>query len=159
VSGNRVEEWNQSFSTIFSLQVFTAAPPLAMGLFDKVCSAETHLAHPGLYATKSNGESFFNIKVGTFLCSDESMIFFQPCMPSQEREKKMKRLYLCRHQGILDMDRERADPLVAALLATVDGPETRRSLGERQRRRLSSIRKLRLYCEFHATSGILCNSV
>ncbi|XP_011147938.1 probable phospholipid-transporting ATPase IA isoform X5 [Harpegnathos saltator] len=43
--------------------VFTAAPPLAMGLFDKVCSAETHLAHPGLYATKNNGESFFNIKV------------------------------------------------------------------------------------------------
>lgn len=34
-----------------------------MGLFDKVCSAETHLAHPGLYATKNNGESFFNIKV------------------------------------------------------------------------------------------------
>ncbi|KAL0115360.1 hypothetical protein PUN28_010712 [Cardiocondyla obscurior] len=43
--------------------VFTAAPPLAMGLFDKVCSAETHLAHPGLYATKNNGASFFNIKV------------------------------------------------------------------------------------------------
>ncbi|KAG7206905.1 hypothetical protein KM043_000800 [Ampulex compressa] len=43
--------------------VFTAAPPLAMGLFDKVCSAETHLAHPTLYATKNNGESSFNIKV------------------------------------------------------------------------------------------------
>ncbi|XP_011158837.2 probable phospholipid-transporting ATPase IA isoform X7 [Solenopsis invicta] len=43
--------------------VFTAAPPLAMGLFDKVCSAETHLAHPGLYATKNNGGSSFNIKV------------------------------------------------------------------------------------------------
>ncbi|XP_066589632.1 probable phospholipid-transporting ATPase IA isoform X4 [Prorops nasuta] len=43
--------------------VFTAAPPLAMGLFDKVCSAETHLAHPGLYATKNNGASSFNIKV------------------------------------------------------------------------------------------------
>ncbi|KAF7403429.1 hypothetical protein HZH68_006223 [Vespula germanica] len=45
------------------LFVFTAAPPLAMGLFDKVCSAETHLAHPGLYATKNTGESSFNIKV------------------------------------------------------------------------------------------------
>ncbi|KAK9305516.1 hypothetical protein QLX08_003517 [Tetragonisca angustula] len=43
--------------------VFTAAPPLAMGLFDKVCSAETHLSHPGLYATKNTGESSFNIKV------------------------------------------------------------------------------------------------
>lgn len=49
------------------LQVFTAAPPLAMGLFDKVCSAETHLAHPGLYATKNNGESSFNIKVSASL--------------------------------------------------------------------------------------------
>ncbi|KOC64948.1 putative phospholipid-transporting ATPase IA [Habropoda laboriosa] len=43
--------------------VFTAAPPLAMGLFDKVCSADTHLAHPGMYATKNTGESSFNIKV------------------------------------------------------------------------------------------------
>ncbi|XP_071863932.1 ATPase phospholipid transporting 8A1 isoform X3 [Bombus fervidus] len=43
--------------------VFTAAPPLAMGLFDKVCSAETHLSHPGLYATKNTGESSFNFKV------------------------------------------------------------------------------------------------
>ncbi|XP_051154050.1 probable phospholipid-transporting ATPase IA isoform X2 [Leptopilina boulardi] len=43
--------------------VFTAAPPLAMGLFDKVCSAETHLAHPRLYATKNDNEHAFNIKV------------------------------------------------------------------------------------------------
>ncbi|XP_024939743.1 probable phospholipid-transporting ATPase IA isoform X3 [Cephus cinctus] len=43
--------------------VFTAAPPLAMGLFDKVCSAETHLAHPRLYATRNTAESMFNIKV------------------------------------------------------------------------------------------------
>ncbi|XP_014298491.1 probable phospholipid-transporting ATPase IA isoform X3 [Microplitis demolitor] len=43
--------------------VFTAAPPLAMGLFDKVCSAETHLAHPRLYAAKNTNESTFNIKV------------------------------------------------------------------------------------------------
>ncbi|XP_058806464.1 probable phospholipid-transporting ATPase IA isoform X3 [Phymastichus coffea] len=43
--------------------VFTAAPPLAIGLFDKVCSAETHLAHPSLYAAKSATESTFSIKV------------------------------------------------------------------------------------------------
>ncbi|XP_043269148.1 probable phospholipid-transporting ATPase IA isoform X4 [Venturia canescens] len=43
--------------------VFTAAPPLAMGLFDKVCSAETHLAHPRLYAAKNTTEATFNIKV------------------------------------------------------------------------------------------------
>ena len=49
--------------------MFTAAPPLAMGLFDKVCSAETHLSHPGLYATKNTGESSFNIKVSYSLCT------------------------------------------------------------------------------------------
>ncbi|XP_023288941.1 probable phospholipid-transporting ATPase IA isoform X3 [Orussus abietinus] len=43
--------------------VFTAAPPLAIGLFDKVCSAETHLTHPRLYAAKNTMESTFNIKV------------------------------------------------------------------------------------------------
>ncbi|KAJ8667378.1 hypothetical protein QAD02_009040, partial [Eretmocerus hayati] len=43
--------------------VFTAAPPLAIGLFDKVCSAETYLAHPSLYAAKNATESTFNIKV------------------------------------------------------------------------------------------------
>jgi len=59
-----------------------------MGLFDKVCSAETHLAHPGLYATKSNGESFFNIKVSMFLRSDESMIFFQSYAFTRKRKRK-----------------------------------------------------------------------
>ncbi|XP_014226342.2 probable phospholipid-transporting ATPase IA isoform X2 [Trichogramma pretiosum] len=43
--------------------LFTAAPPLAIGLFDKVCSADTHLAHPSLYASKNAVESSFNIKV------------------------------------------------------------------------------------------------
>ncbi|XP_014207463.1 probable phospholipid-transporting ATPase IA isoform X3 [Copidosoma floridanum] len=43
--------------------VFTAAPPLAIGLFDKVCSSETHLAYPSLYAAKNATESTFNIKV------------------------------------------------------------------------------------------------
>lgn len=56
------------------------------------------------------------------------------------------------------MDRECADSFVAALLATVDGPQTRRGLGERQGRRLSCIRKLRLYCECHTTFCTLCNS-
>ncbi|XP_046487089.1 probable phospholipid-transporting ATPase IA isoform X4 [Neodiprion pinetum] len=43
--------------------VFTAAPPLAMGLFDKVCAAETHLAHPRLYHPPNSMDSMFNIKV------------------------------------------------------------------------------------------------
>jgi len=61
-----------------------------MGLFDKVCSAETHLAHPGLYATKSNGESFFNIKVGMFLSSNESTIF-QPYTFARARARERER--------------------------------------------------------------------
>lgn len=43
--------------------VFTAAPPLAMGLFDKVCSADTLLAHPRLYAARNVNESTSDIKV------------------------------------------------------------------------------------------------
>ncbi|XP_044018116.1 probable phospholipid-transporting ATPase IA isoform X3 [Aphidius gifuensis] len=43
--------------------VFTAAPPLAMGLFDKVCSAETLLAHPRLYAARNSNRTTFDIQV------------------------------------------------------------------------------------------------
>ena len=44
------------------LQLFTAAPPLAMGLFDKVCSAETMLKYPALYKPSQNAD-LFNVKV------------------------------------------------------------------------------------------------
>ncbi|XP_075212548.1 ATPase phospholipid transporting 8A1 isoform X3 [Lycorma delicatula] len=40
--------------------IFTAAPPLAIGLFDKVCSAETMLRHPKLY---SQGANNFRVQV------------------------------------------------------------------------------------------------
>ncbi|XP_048511424.1 probable phospholipid-transporting ATPase IA isoform X3 [Athalia rosae] len=43
--------------------VFTAAPPLAMGLFDKVCTAETHLAYPRLYHAHNASDSMFNFRV------------------------------------------------------------------------------------------------
>ncbi|KAJ9596817.1 hypothetical protein L9F63_012150, partial [Diploptera punctata] len=42
--------------------LFTAAPPLAMGLFDKVCSAETMLKYPALYKPSQNAD-LFNVKV------------------------------------------------------------------------------------------------
>lgn len=41
-------------------QLFTAAPPLAIGIFDKVCSAETMMKHPKLYSQKS---SQFSVKI------------------------------------------------------------------------------------------------
>lgn len=44
----------------FLLQLFTAAPPLAIGIFDKVCSAETMLKHPKLYSQSS---SQFSVKI------------------------------------------------------------------------------------------------
>lgn len=42
--------------------VFTALPPFAMGLFDKVCSSETMLKYPALYKPSQSGE-FYNVKV------------------------------------------------------------------------------------------------
>ena len=42
--------------------VFTALPPFAMGLFDKVCSAETMLKYPALYKPSQNAK-LFNVKV------------------------------------------------------------------------------------------------
>ncbi|XP_055915903.1 probable phospholipid-transporting ATPase IA isoform X3 [Eupeodes corollae] len=42
--------------------VFTALPPFAMGLFEKVCSAETMLKYPALYKPSQNAK-LFNVKV------------------------------------------------------------------------------------------------
>ncbi|XP_049859548.1 probable phospholipid-transporting ATPase IA isoform X2 [Schistocerca gregaria] len=42
--------------------LFTAAPPLALGLFDKVCSAETMLKYPALYKPSQNAD-LFNVRV------------------------------------------------------------------------------------------------
>ncbi|XP_074651102.1 putative phospholipid-transporting ATPase IA isoform X3 [Tubulanus polymorphus] len=42
--------------------IFTAAPPLAIGLFDRYCSAESRLRFPALYKPSQNAE-LFNVKV------------------------------------------------------------------------------------------------
>ncbi|XP_064608442.1 probable phospholipid-transporting ATPase IA isoform X3 [Liolophura sinensis] len=42
--------------------VFTVAPPLALGLFDRVCSADSMMRFPALYKYSQNAE-FFNTKV------------------------------------------------------------------------------------------------
>ena len=41
--------------------LFTSLPPLALGIFDKNCSAETRESNPALYKTSQNSE-LFNIK-------------------------------------------------------------------------------------------------
>jgi len=40
--------------------IFTAAPPLAIGLFDRQCSAQTMMRHPALY--KAANENLFTLK-------------------------------------------------------------------------------------------------
>ncbi|KAK7870454.1 hypothetical protein R5R35_000733 [Gryllus longicercus] len=42
--------------------LFTAAPPIAMGIFEKVCSADTMLKYPALYKPSQNAE-LFNVRV------------------------------------------------------------------------------------------------
>ncbi|KAK7479211.1 hypothetical protein BaRGS_00029555, partial [Batillaria attramentaria] len=42
--------------------IFTAAPPLAMGLFDRLLSAETMMKNPALYKESQQG-TLFNVKV------------------------------------------------------------------------------------------------
>lgn len=55
------ERWSIGFYNVF----FTALPPLAMGLFDKTCSAETMLKYPKLYKPSQDANSF-NVKVLNF---------------------------------------------------------------------------------------------
>ncbi|XP_055378275.1 probable phospholipid-transporting ATPase IA isoform X3 [Condylostylus longicornis] len=52
------ERWTIGFYNVF----FTALPPFSMGLFDKVCSAETMIKYPALYKT-SQSATLFNVKV------------------------------------------------------------------------------------------------
>jgi phospholipid-transporting ATPase len=52
------ERWSIGFYNV----LFTALPPLAMGLFDKTCSDEVMMTHPQLYKPSQNGQ-LFNVKV------------------------------------------------------------------------------------------------
>lgn len=55
------ERWTIGLYNVF----FTALPPFAMGLFDKICSAETMLKYPALYKPSQNAQ-LFNVKVFWF---------------------------------------------------------------------------------------------
>ncbi|XP_056012392.1 probable phospholipid-transporting ATPase IA isoform X3 [Ostrea edulis] len=52
------ERWSIGFYNV----IFTAAPPLAMGLFDRICSSESMMKFPALYKSSQNAE-LFNTKV------------------------------------------------------------------------------------------------
>ncbi|XP_045203321.2 probable phospholipid-transporting ATPase IA isoform X3 [Mercenaria mercenaria] len=52
------ERWTIGFYNV----IFTAAPPLAMGLFDRYCSAESRIKFPELYKSSQNAQQF-NVKV------------------------------------------------------------------------------------------------
>lgn len=123
-----------------------------MGLFDKVCSAETRLAHPGLYATKNNGDSFLNIRVNT---NSIRTVTFRIEIFKRRGENKMYFYYI--YTDILDMDYKCAISFGVTLLVAAYGSRTRCGLGKWQRRRLSFTRKLCLYCKYHATFFTLYN--
>ena len=57
---NSVEKQSCRFVILF--QIFTAAPPLAMGLFDRICSSESRIKFPELYKSSQNAQQF-NVKV------------------------------------------------------------------------------------------------
>lgn len=52
------ERWTIGLYNVF----FTALPPFAIGIFDKVCSAETMLKYPALYKPSQNAQ-LFNVRV------------------------------------------------------------------------------------------------
>ena len=52
------EKWTIGFYNV----IFTAAPPLAIGLFDRICSAESMMRFPALYKSSQQAE-LFNVKV------------------------------------------------------------------------------------------------
>lgn len=52
------ERWTIGFYNV----IFTAAPPLAMGLFDRICSSESRIKFPELYKSSQNAQQF-NVKV------------------------------------------------------------------------------------------------
>ena len=52
------ERWTIGMYNIF----FTSMPPMAMGLFDQYCTAETRMKYPSLYQATQRSE-YFNHKV------------------------------------------------------------------------------------------------
>lgn len=52
------ERWTIGLYNVF----FTALPPFAIGIFDKVCSAETMLKYPALYKPSQSAQ-LFNVRV------------------------------------------------------------------------------------------------
>lgn len=61
--------------------LFTAAPPFAIGLFDKVCSAETMLRYPKLYGHRENsfGVTVFWLWIGNALVHS-CLLFWLPML-------------------------------------------------------------------------------
>lgn len=60
------------------VQVFTAWPPLSLGLFDRYCSAASMLRYPQLYKPSQNSE-FLNVKIFGFWVTNalyHSLILF-----------------------------------------------------------------------------------
>ncbi|XP_071524066.1 probable phospholipid-transporting ATPase IA [Panulirus ornatus] len=84
------ERWSIAMYNV----LFTAAPPLVMGIFDRSCSAETRMKYPELYRESQSG-SYFNWKVYIYTCVCGWVgPFFRlfPCATSLTRETATKQI-------------------------------------------------------------------
>ncbi|KAL5012928.1 hypothetical protein ScPMuIL_011479 [Solemya velum] len=67
--------------------IFTAAPPLAMGLFDRYCSSDARMKFPSLYKSSQNAEHF-NVKVFWMWISNSIfhsiLLFWMPVLALQQ---------------------------------------------------------------------------
>lgn len=128
-----------SFShPICSFQVFTAAPPLAMGLFDKVCSSEARLTYPKLYKPSQNAQ-YFNFRVRV-LCIDT---------PGGAYRGHFLITLNYSFSGFLGLDFKCSFSLSPSLLATTFGLTARHYLGQRKVRGLLNLGKHSVHGEQH----------
>ena len=75
---------------VFNFQIFTAAPPLVLGLFDRHCSAEIMIRFPALYKSSQNSE-LFNVKIFWFWILNSIyhsiLLFWLPVLMLHQGEK------------------------------------------------------------------------
>lgn len=62
---NQYLSWQSSYRWRFA-QIFTAMPPVAIGIFDQVAPEHTLLANPHLYKMPQS-RAMFNVKVGRLI--------------------------------------------------------------------------------------------
>jgi hypothetical protein len=85
------------------LQIFTAAPPLAMGLFDRICSSESMMKFPALYKSSQNAE-LFNAKVHKWMINLDHVRAWNVMYLDVHDKRTGDSENWCCFVGILDVD-------------------------------------------------------